>query len=88
MPKRTRSTPQQLKFTEPPLRGFLIHLTVFFVVIVGLAALNLIRNPAHPWFLWVLFGWGIALAAHDLLLLIKFRPKREIPVRPSTSDKA
>ena len=70
------------------MRGFLIHLTVYIVVIVGLAALNLIRNPAHPWFLWVLFGWGIALAAHDLLLLIKFRPKREIPVRPSTPDKA
>ena len=88
MPKRMRSTPRQLKFREPPLRGFLIHLTVFIVVIVGLAALNLIRNPAHLWFLWVLFGWGIALAAHDLLLLIKFRPKTEIPVRPSTSDKA
>jgi fatty acid desaturase len=66
MPKRTRSTPQQLKFTEPPLRGFLIHLTVFIVVIVGLGALNLIRNPAHPWFLWVLFGWGIAIVVHDL----------------------
>jgi hypothetical protein len=74
MAKRTRSTPQQLKFTEPPLRGFLIHLTVFIVVIVGLAALNLIRNPAHLWFLWVLIAWGIALAVHDLLLLIKFRP--------------
>ena len=88
MPKRTRSTAQQLRFTEPPLRGFLIHLTVFIAVIIGLAALNLIRNPAHPWFLWVLFGWGIAIVVHDLVLLIKSRPKREIPVRPSTPDKA
>jgi hypothetical protein len=88
MPKRTRSRPQQLKFTEPPLRGFLIHLTVFIVVIVGLATLNLIRDPAHPWFLWVLCAWGIALAVHDLLLLIEFRPKRGIPLRPSTSDEA
>jgi hypothetical protein len=71
-----RPTPQQLKFSEPPLRGFLIHLAVFIVVIVGLAALNLLRNPAHPWFLWVLFGWGIAIAAHDVALLIKFRPKK------------
>jgi 2TM domain len=86
MPNRTRSTPQQLKFTEPPMRGFLIHLTVFIVVIVGLAILNLIRNPAHPWFLWVLCAWGIALVVHDLVLLIKFRPKRAIPLRPSTSD--
>ena len=76
MPKRMRSTPQQLKFSEPPLRGFLIHLTVFIVVIVGLATLNLLRNPAHPWFLWVLCAWGIAIAAHDVALLIKFRPTR------------
>ena len=75
MPKRLRSTPLQLKVSEPPLRGFLIHLTVFIVVIVGLAALNLLRNPAHPWFLWVLCAWGIAIAAHDVALLIKFRPK-------------
>jgi len=40
-------TPQQLKFTEPPMRGFLIHLTVYIVVMVGLAALNLIKNPTH-----------------------------------------
>jgi hypothetical protein len=88
MPKRTRSTPQQLKFGEPPLRGFIIHLGVFIVVIVGLAALNLTRNPAHPWFLWVLIAWGIAIIVHDLVLLIKFRPKRGIPGRPSTSDDA
>jgi hypothetical protein len=71
--RRARSTPRRLKFAEPPMRGFLVHLTIFVVVIVGLAALNLIRNPAHPWFIWVLFGWGIALAIHDVLLLIKSR---------------
>jgi hypothetical protein len=70
------------------MRGFLIHLTVFIVVIVGLAALNLIRNPAHPWFLWVLCAWGIALAVHDLVLLLKSRQKSEIPRRPSSSDEA
>jgi 2TM domain len=88
MPKRTRSTPQQLKFTEPPMRGFLIHLTVFIGVIVGLAILNLSRNPAHPWFLWVLCAWGIAIAVHDLVLLIKYRPTRRATPRPSTSDHA
>jgi len=65
-----------LRFTEPPMRGFLIHLVVFIVVISGLAALNLTRNPTHPWFLWVLLAWGIALAGHDLVLLMKSRPKR------------
>jgi len=76
MPKRTRSEPKELRFTEPPLRGFLIHLSIFIVVICGLAALNLARNPAHLWFLWVLLAWGIALAIHDLVLLVKTRPKR------------
>jgi hypothetical protein len=73
MAKRTRSTPQRLKFSEPPLRGFVIHLCVYVVVIAGLAALNLARNPSHLWFLWVLIGWGIVLAVHDVILLIKFR---------------
>lgn len=86
MPKRTRSRSPQLKFGEPPLRGFIIHLIVFIAVIAGLAALNLTRNPAHPWFLWVLIAWGIALALHDVLLLVKSRPK-ETPVRPSTPGK-
>jgi 2TM domain len=76
MPKRARSEPQQLRFTEPPLRGFLIHLSIFIVVMYGLAVLNLTRNPAHPWFLWVLLAWGIALAVHDLVLLVKTRPKK------------
>jgi len=79
VPKRTRSTPQQLKFTEPPMRGFFIHLTVYIAVMVGLAALNLSKNPTHLWFLWVLLAWGIALAGHDLLLLIKSRPKKADP---------
>jgi hypothetical protein len=76
MPKRTTSAPQALRFTEPPLRGFLIHLVIFIVVICGLAALNLARNPTHPWFLWVLLAWGIVLAIHDIVLLVKTRPKR------------
>jgi hypothetical protein len=87
MPKRTSSTPPQLKFGEPPLRGFIIHLIVFVAVIVGLAALNLTRNPSHPWFLWVLIAWGIALALHDVLLLVKSRPRETTPVRPSTPGK-
>jgi hypothetical protein len=54
-----------------PMRGFLIHLLVYIVVVGGLAVLNMIINPNHLWFLWVLFVWGIALAAHDIALLIK-----------------
>jgi hypothetical protein len=77
MPKRTTSAPRELRFTEPPLHSFLIHLVIFIVVISGLAVLNLTRNPSHPWFLWVLLAWGIVLAIHDLVLLVKTRPKIE-----------
>src|SRR6478609_4692166 len=72
MAKRTGSAARRLKFSEPPLRGFLIHLCVYVVVVAGLAAINLTKNPSHPWFLWVLVAWGIALAVHDVILLIKF----------------
>jgi 2TM domain/YwiC-like protein len=50
------------------MRGFIIHLCIFAVV-VGLLALC--RRPDHIWFIWVLAGWGIGLAAHDLALLLQ-----------------
>jgi hypothetical protein len=53
------------------MRGFLIHLLVYIIVVGGLAALNMIINPNHLWFLWVLGGWGLGLAAHDITLLIR-----------------
>jgi hypothetical protein len=67
------------------MRGFLIHLTTYVVVIIGLATFNLITNPAHPWFFWVLCGWGVGVAVHDLVLLMKFRRTR-VAIRPTTSD--
>jgi 2TM domain len=78
MPKRARHTRQgALKSGQPPMRSFLIHLIVYVIVVGGLAALNMIINPNHLWFLWVLLFWGIALAAHDIALLIRsFRAER------------
>jgi 2TM domain len=46
--------------------------TLYDALLAGLAAINLTKNPSHPWFLWVLIAWGIALAVHDVILLIKF----------------
>ena len=51
------------------------HFTVFIVVIVGLATLNLLRNLAHLWFSGC-FVLGYRYCCHDVALLIKFRPKR------------
>ena len=48
--------------------AFVIHLGVYVLLVGLLAALNLYRNPNHIWFIWVLAGWGIGVAAHDLAL--------------------
>lgn len=66
-----------MRHNDPAMRAFVIHLGVFVVVNIGFAALNLMRNPEHIWFIWVLAGWGIGLAGHDLALLLKRTPRRE-----------
>ena len=57
-----------LKFGQPPMRG---SFSLVYIVVVGGRAPNLITDPTDRWFLWFLFGWGIALAAHDIALLIR-----------------
>ena len=59
------------------MRGFIIHHCIFVVVVGLLAAINLYRRPDHIWFIWVLAGWGIGLAAHDLALLLQRTGRRE-----------
>jgi hypothetical protein len=49
------------------MRGFLIHLIVYIVVIAALAALNVSRNPTHLWVIWVSIGWGLGIILHGLL---------------------
>ena len=58
-------------------RGFLIHLGVYVLVVGLLAALNLYRNPDDLWFIWVLLGWGIGVAAHGLAILLQRSGRRE-----------
>jgi predicted membrane channel-forming protein YqfA (hemolysin III family) len=53
------------------LRAFKIHLSAFALIVAALAAFNLYSNPQKPWFVWVLAGWGIGVAAHGLALLLK-----------------
>ncbi len=47
------------------LKGFYVHLTVFVLVMAGLAIVNFLTGPPW-WMLWALFGWGIGLLAHGL----------------------
>ncbi|MBC8020296.1 MAG: 2TM domain-containing protein [Methyloceanibacter sp.] len=64
-------------FKDLAMRVFLIHLAAFVVVTAGLAAINLWFAPQYPWFIWVLIGWGAAVATHALALLLRKTRRRE-----------
>jgi transcriptional regulator with XRE-family HTH domain len=44
------------------LRSFYTHCFRYVIVNLILATINLIVSPDHLWVLWVVGGWGIALA--------------------------
>lgn len=45
-------------------RGLLIHAAVWAAVNVFLVVVWLVTGRGTPWFLYVVFGWGIGLVAH------------------------
>jgi hypothetical protein len=50
-------------------KAFRIHATVFVMVNLFLIAIwasvwQLNDGTSYPWFVWILLGWGIGLAAH------------------------
>jgi predicted membrane channel-forming protein YqfA (hemolysin III family) len=64
-------------FKDLAMRVFLAHLVAFVVIAAGLAAINLWVAPHYPWFIWVLIGWGAAVATHALALLLRKTHRRE-----------
>lgn len=48
--------------------GFLVHLSIYMLVNLGLAAINLVTG-GRAWHLWPLAGWGLGLAIHGLVTL-------------------
>jgi hypothetical protein len=52
--------------------GFYIHLSVYLLVNVGLAAINLAAG-GKPWHLGPLAGWGLGLAIHGLVTFAGLR---------------
>ena len=40
------------------------HLAVYVISIAFLALINLLTNPDRIWFIWPLFGWGVAILFH------------------------
>jgi len=64
-------------FNDRAMIVFGMHLALFVLVVVAAAALNLYATPDRIWFIWVLAGWGIAVAAHGLLLILQRTHRRE-----------
>ena len=64
-------------FNDRAMIVFGIHLALFILVVAASAALNLYATPDRIWFIWLLAGWGIGLAAHDLALLLRKTHRRE-----------
>jgi len=62
---------------DPRTRVLLIHLAAYAVVVAICAGVNLWLTPDKLWFIWVLFGWGIGVAAHGLALLLRKTRRRE-----------
>ena len=44
--------------------GFMWHLAMFFLIMMGLTAINLTQSPGYLWVLWVAGGWGLAVLTH------------------------
>jgi hypothetical protein len=64
-------------FKDLSMRIFLAHLVAFVAGTLICAAVNLWLTPGTLWFPWVLLGWGIAVATHDLALLLRKTRRRE-----------
>jgi transcriptional regulator with XRE-family HTH domain len=53
------------------IKGFYIHLTLYCLVIVVLAVVNVLTYPGRLWGLWVAFGWGVGVLVQGLRVLNK-----------------
>jgi hypothetical protein len=52
--------------------GFYVHLSVYVLVNMGLAAINLLGG-GQRWHLWPLAGWGLGLAIHGIVTFASLR---------------
>jgi hypothetical protein len=59
---------QRAKNRVEALKRFYIHLTVYVLVNLLLATINLLTSPGSLWFYWPLMGWGIGFVLHALIV--------------------
>jgi hypothetical protein len=62
---------------DPRARALLIHVAAYAAVVVICAGVNLWLAPDNLWFVWVVLGWGIGIAAHALAFWMRHTPRRE-----------
>ncbi len=46
------------------LKGFAVHLLIYFAVIAGAAVVNVTITPDDLWFIFPMVAWGAPLALH------------------------
>ena len=54
---------------------FYSHLTMYVLVNLMLAGLNLIVTPTIVWFVFPLAGWGVGLVIHGLMVFVTGEPR-------------
>jgi hypothetical protein len=52
------------------VKGFYTHLGIYFVVNLGLFAINAVTAWGSWWFYWPALGWGIGVACHAVALIV------------------
>jgi hypothetical protein len=54
---------------EEEKRDFLIYLVAYVLVNAMLVAINFVYSPETIWFFYPLFGWGIGIIVHYLVVV-------------------
>jgi hypothetical protein len=64
-------------------KGFQIHATVFLAVQILILAVWVLQwqlgGTGYPWFIYVLLGWGVGLAAHYAAVRDSFKHRERSP---------
>ena len=50
--------------------SFIKHFVIYFIVVAVVAVLNNATGDHFQWWLWVAFGWGIAVVIHFLSVFL------------------
>ena len=69
------------------MRGFLLHLALFAVVMVMVLVINVLFSPGGSWGVMAIVGWGGVLAIHAAYVMGLFDIFRQPPPKgPGEGD--